>query len=207
MKKQAKRAASKSRPGRDGGEACPPVGAVLWFTGLSGSGKSTVARALSRRLARLNRPHVVLDGDVVRRGLCADLGFSQEDRLENLRRVAEVARLFADCGMVCIVAFISPLRLARSRARRIVGPRRYYEIHFSAPLSVCEGRDCKGLYARARAGKVKQFTGLSSPYEAPRRPDAALDTSRLPVAQSVEILEAILRQGAHLDPRAAAGPA
>lgn len=184
------------RAGRDGGEACPRPGSVLWFTGLSGSGKSTVAAALSRRLAKLRRPHVVLDGDVVRRGLCSDLGFSRRDRVENLRRVAEVARLFADCGLVCIVAFISPLREARERARRIVGRGRFHEIHFSAPLEICEARDCKGLYAKARAGRLRQFTGLTSPYEPPRRPSASLDTSRLSTAECVRILETILRRPA-----------
>lgn len=165
---------------------------MLWFTGLSGSGKSTVAEALARRLNQRKVPHIVLDGDVIRQGLCSDLGFSAADRTENLRRVAEVARLFARSGLVCVVAFISPFRTARARARRIIGRDQFREIHFCASLSACEQRDCKGLYAKARAGGIPEFTGITSPYEPPRRPALSLDTTRLTTPQCVARLERLL---------------
>lgn len=135
---------------------------------------------------------MVLDGDVIRQGLCSDLGFSEADRMENLRRVAEVARLFARSGLVCVVAFISPFRSARTRARRIIGRDLFREIHFSASLAACEKRDAKGLYAKARAGRIPEFTGISSPYEPPRRPALSLDTTRMTISQCVVRLERLL---------------
>lgn len=151
-------------------------GAVLWLTGLSGSGKSTVAAELERLL--LERGHVayMLDGDNVRHGLCSDLGFDAASRTENVRRVGEVARLFADAGLVVVASFISPFRADRDAIRARVGAR-FYEVHIATPLAVCEARDPKGLYARARSGEIADFTGVSAPYEAPTSPDAVIDTT------------------------------
>ena len=162
-----------------------PEGGVVWLTGLSGSGKSTIAGELERRLLALGRPVWVLDGDKVREGLCSDLGFSPEHRKENIRRVAEVARLFADAGLICIVAFISPYRADRDRARSLLPAGRFIEVYLSAPLEACEHRDPKGLYAKARAGLVKDFTGITAPYEAPLKPELELPTDKLTVEESV----------------------
>lgn len=152
-------------------------GGVLWLTGLSGSGKSTLSMALEQMLLGLGYSCYVLDGDNVRCGLNSNLGFSPEDRTENIRRVGEVAALFADAGLICIAAFISPRAADRSLARRACrGP--FHEIHVSADLSTCESRDPKGLYKKARSGAVQEFTGISAPYEAPERPELVIDTSR-----------------------------
>ena len=167
-------------------------GAVVWFTGLSGAGKTTLARALVRALAHRGLRACVLDGDHLRQGLCRDLGFSEADRSENIRRAAEVAKLFADAGLLCMVALISPLRAARAEARRCIGPDRFLEVYVAADLAACERRDVKGLYRRARAGKVRQFTGLGSPYEPPLRPGLILDTAKLTVPQCVRLLIARL---------------
>lgn len=150
---------------------------TIWFTGLSGAGKTTLANTVAHRLKEDNRPVFVLDGDVVRTGLCSDLGFSLADRSENIRRVAEVARLFNLAGAIVIAALISPLREDRARAQSIVGPDRFLEIWLSTPLDTCEQRDVKGLYAKARQGLIHGFTGISSPYEAPEAADLVLDTS------------------------------
>ena len=160
-------------------------GGVVWLTGLSGSGKSTIAGELERRLLALGRPVWVLDGDKVREGLCSDLGFSPEHRKENIRRVAEVARLFADAGLICIVAFISPYRADRDRARWLLPAGRFIEVYLSAPLEACELRDPKGLYAKARAGLVKDFTGITAPYEVPLKPELELRTDKLTVEECV----------------------
>jgi adenylyl-sulfate kinase len=165
-----------------------PAGCVVWLTGLSGSGKSTMAAELERRLLAMGQPVWVLDGDKVREGLCVDLGFSPEHRKENIRRVAEVARLFAAAGLVCIVAFISPYRADRERARSLLPAGRFIEVYLSAPLEVCERRDPKGLYARARAGLVKEFTGISAPYEAPLQPELELPTDKLTIEECVSSL-------------------
>jgi len=166
--------------------------ATFWLTGLSGAGKSTVAFALERALIALGHPCFVLDGDVVRLGLCRDLGYSPADRSENIRRIAEVSRLMNDAGLVAISAFISPLRRDRERARDIVGAGRFFEVFMSTPLAVCERRDPKGMYRRARAGQIPDFTGVSAPYEAPETPTVALDTSVLSVESCVQRLVLLL---------------
>ena len=160
----------------------------LWLTGLSGSGKSTIANLLDKRLVSEGRHTYVLDGDNVRHGLNRDLGFTEADRVENIRRVAEVARLMVDAGLIVIVAFISPYRSEREYARSLFEPGDFREIFVDAPLEICETRDPKGLYARARRGEVKNFTGISSPYQPPDRPDLALDTGRHSPEQCVELL-------------------
>ena len=142
-------------------------GKVIWFTGLSGSGKSTLANALEARLHRLGMRTYVLDGDNIRHGLNKDLGFSEADRAENIRRISEVARLMMDAGMVVMVAFISPFKRERELARELIGPENFFEIYVSTPLEVCEQRDVKGLYQQARTGKIPNMTGINSPYEAP----------------------------------------
>jgi adenylylsulfate kinase len=167
-------------------------GVVLWFTGLSGAGKSTIADALLARLLRRRILATVLDGDCIRTGLCKDLGFSIPDRTENLRRLAEVAALMADAGVVVITAFISPLRESRRLARNIIGSQRFQEIYISTPLDVCEARDVKGLYRKARKGEISNFTGIDSPFEAPEAPDLSLNTSRLTLECSLEALESLL---------------
>ena len=161
-------------------------GVMIWMTGLSGSGKSTVALALERELHRRGRLVRLLDGDNVRTGINRGLGFSPEDRLENIRRIAEVGRLFVDTGVITIACFVSPTRELRELARHIVGSDDFLEVYISIPLAECERRDVKGLYARARRGEVKDFTGISAPFEAPQHPALSLDTSCLSVEESVE---------------------
>ena len=161
------------------------AGRVLWLTGLSGAGKTSVAEALERALWEQGKPAFILDGDKVRRGLCADLTFSPAHRKENVRRLSEVAKLFSEAGVICIVALISPYRLDRQLARALVRPGRFVEIYVNAPLEVCERRDPKGLYARARAGELKDFTGISAPYEPPLQPEIELATDRLTIDESV----------------------
>ena len=160
-------------------------GQLLWLTGLSGAGKSTVALAVERELHRRGRLCRLLDGDNVRAGINKGLGFSSDDRRENIRRVAEVGRLFVDTGIITLCSFVSPTRELREMARQIVGPADFKEIYVSTPLEVCEKRDVKGLYARARRGEVKEFTGVSAPFEAPEHPALTLDTSRLTVDECV----------------------
>ena len=159
-------------------------GCVLWFTGLSGSGKSTLANALDVELHGRGIKTVLLDGDNVRHGLCGDLGFSADDRHENLRRIAEVAKLMADTGLVVLTAFVSPYRSDRDRARAIVGPERFAEIYVDAPIEVCATRDVKGLYAKAQAGLITDFTGVNSPYEAPLAPELTVASGSEPLTQS-----------------------
>ncbi|MFN9646094.1 MAG: adenylyl-sulfate kinase, partial [Cyanobacteriota bacterium] len=150
--------------------------AILWFTGLSGAGKSTLAIAVNSALCEQGLACYVLDGDNIRHGLCADLGFSDADRVENIRRIGEVAKLFLDAGGVVLTAFVSPFRADRARARALVQPGDFIEIHCAAALQVCEQRDTKGLYAKARAGQIQEFTGISSPYEEPEQPELRIDT-------------------------------
>jgi adenylyl-sulfate kinase len=152
---------------------------------LSGSGKSTIATELERELFNLGRSVYVLDGDNIRHGLGSDLGFSHEDRTENIRRVGEVAKLFADAGVICITAFISPYRADRDLVRTIMPPGRFIEVFVNAPLEVCEQRDPKGLYAKARAKEIKEFTGISAPYEPPSHPEIELHTDQWSVPASV----------------------
>ena len=150
--------------------------AILWFTGLSGAGKSTLANAVNSALFEQGMACYVLDGDNVRHGLCKDLGFSDADREENIRRIGEVAKLFVDAGVVALTAFVSPFKADRDKVRALVEPGDFIEIHCAADLGICEQRDTKGLYAKARAGEIKEFTGISSPYEAPENPELSIDT-------------------------------
>jgi len=161
-------------------------GCVLWFTGLSGSGKSTIARALEEELVKRGHPAYVLDGDNVRHGLNSDLGFSPESREENIRRIGEVAALFADAGLITITAFISPYRRDRERARTCVGSKRFLEIFIDTPLAVCESRDPKKLYAKARSGELNNFTGIDAPYEPPKNAEISVRTHERSVADCVE---------------------
>lgn len=163
-------------------------GMMLWFTGLSGSGKSTVAIALERELHSRGLLCRILDGDNIRSGINNNLGFSAEDRVENIRRIAEVGRLFVDTGIITIAAFISPNNQLREMAAEIIGKDDFVEVFVSTPLEECEKRDVKGFYAKARRGEIKNFTGISAPFEAPEHPDITLDTSKLPVEESVKIL-------------------
>ncbi|WP_114814915.1 adenylyl-sulfate kinase [Paraburkholderia kururiensis] len=162
-------------------------GGVLWLTGLPGAGKSTLAQGLHRELRKQGVRSVVLDGDHLRSGLNRDLGFSCRDRFENVRRVAEVATLLADAGLIAIVALVSPLAAMRAQARQIVG-QRFRELYVSAPLDVCEARDPKGLYGKARAGELPEFTGVSAPYETPVEAELTLDTANMDVATCVSNL-------------------
>ena len=168
--------------------------AVIWFTGLSGSGKSSVANALEQALAAQGKHTYLLDGDNVRHGLCADLGFSAEDRTENLRRVGAVAGLMVDAGLLVLSAFISPYRSQRELVKSLIPPGKFIEVHIATPLEVCEQRDVKGLYKKARAGEISHFTGISDPYEAPEAADLVLDTSVTSLEDSVQQLLALLKQ-------------
>lgn len=168
--------------------------AIAWLTGLPGSGKTTIGDAVDRELAANGRHVVVLDGDNLRHGLCGDLGFSAADRAENVRRTAEVARLMGEAGLVVIVALISPFRADRSRARTIAGGLPFLEVYVDTPLAVCEARDPKGLYARARANAISAFTGVSAPYEPPEAPDLTVRTQGLTVAASAAALCETLMQ-------------
>lgn len=159
---------------------------ILWFTGLSGSGKSTLAHAVEDRLFKMGCSTFVFDGDNVRHGLCADLGFSQEDRHENIRRIGEMCKLFIHAGVISLTAFISPFRVDRQRVRQMVNTGDFIEIYVSASIDVCESRDVKGLYKKARAGKIKDFTGISSPYEEPIYPDLEVDTGGQSLEESVD---------------------
>ena len=163
-------------------------GVTLWLTGLSGSGKSTVAVAAEQALIERGRLAYVLDGDNVRHGLNKNLGFSPEDRTENIRRIAEVAKLFTDSGVIVLTSFISPYRADRDAARAIFGEGDFVEVFVSTSLETCESRDPKGLYKKARAGQIPEFTGISAPYEAPERPELVLDTGKLAVPESVAAL-------------------
>jgi adenylylsulfate kinase len=167
--------------------------AILWFTGLSGAGKSTLANAVNSALFEQGLATYVLDGDNVRHGLCKDLGFSDADREENIRRIGEVAKLFLDAGMVVLTAFVSPFRADRDRARALVDAGDFIEIHCAADLGVCEQRDTKGLYAKARTGQIKEFTGISSPYEEPQSPELRIDTGGQSLEACVEQVLAYLQ--------------
>ena len=159
-------------------------GCVVWFTGLSGSGKSTLANAVAHQLHERNHHTYVLDGDNVRHGLNKNLGFSPEDREENIRRVGEVAKLFVDAGTIVMTAFISPYRTDRNQARELIEANRFVEVFVECPLNICEERDPKGLYKKARSGEIKEFTGISAPYEEPNNPEVVINTSELSVIES-----------------------
>ena len=174
-------------------------GCVVWLTGLSGSGKSTIARGLEQALIRHGHPAYVLDGDNVRHGLNSDLGFLPEDRTENIRRIGEVAALFADAGMIAVTAFISPYRVDRERARRSAGSLPFLEVFLDVPVAVCEARDPKGLYKKARAGQISDFTGIDAPYEAPVAAEVVLRTHECTVEQEIERLVQELHDRGILD--------
>lgn len=163
-------------------------GAVLWFTGLSGSGKSTIGHRVERMLIERGAFAYILDGDNIRHGLNSDLGFAPEDRVENIRRIGEVARLFADAGALVLSAFISPYRKDRDRVRGLMGPGEFIEVFVDTPLEICEARDPKGLYKKARAGEISNFTGLDAPYEAPESPEVHLETAQLSVDEAAGLV-------------------
>jgi len=172
---------------------------ILWFTGLSGSGKSTLAHALEEKLHERGKRTYVLDGDNIRKGLCGDLGFSDEDRTENIRRIGEVAKLMIDAGLIVMTAFISPFRRDRQIARDLVEEGDFIEVFCDAPLDVCEDRDVKGLYRKARSGEIPEFTGISSPYEEPLAPELKLATGKLGIAACVDAAMDYLENNAYLD--------
>ena len=167
-------------------------GCVIWFTGLSGSGKSTLANAVEHILHQQRHHTYVLDGDNVRHGLNKNLGFSPEDREENIRRIGEVAKLFADAGTIVMTAFISPYRADRDQARELITEGRFVEVFVDCPLEVCEERDTKGLYKKARAGEIKEFTGISAPYEQPLNPEVTVNTAELSLEESAHAVVASL---------------
>lgn len=167
---------------------------VLWFTGLSGSGKSTLANAVEKKLFEAGHNVIVLDGDNIRHGLCSDLGFTEQDRNENMRRIGEVAKLFVEAGTIVLAAFVSPYREDRERARSRLPHGDFYEVYCECDLDVCEGRDPKGLYARARKGEIENFTGISAPYEEPIKPDMVVNTNKLSVEEEVEMIMLNLSQ-------------
>ncbi|MEI9920389.1 MAG: adenylyl-sulfate kinase [Bacteroidota bacterium] len=160
---------------------------VIWFTGLSGSGKTTLATLLGQHLVQLNYKCCLLDGDAIRKGLNKDLGFSDADRRENIRRIAEVSKLMIDSGLVVLAAFVSPFEADRKMAREIIGEK-FFEVFVDCPLEICEQRDVKGLYKKVRAGEISNFTGIDSPYERPTSPDLVVPTSKLNTDESLKVL-------------------
>ena len=169
---------------------------VIWLTGLSGSGKSTLAHAVEERLHEVGCNTYVCDGDNIRHGLCGDLGFSPQDREENIRRLGEVAKLFVDAGVITLTAFISPYRADRARARNLVALGDFVEVYCRCSLEACEERDVKGLYKKARAGEIKEFTGISAPYEEPDNPEIVVDTDKASVEECVEaVIRYLASQG------------
>ncbi|MBP5514120.1 MAG: adenylyl-sulfate kinase [Bacteroidaceae bacterium] len=170
-------------------------GMMVWMTGLSGSGKSTVALGVERELHKRGLLCRLLDGDNIRDGINRGLGFSPEDRRENIRRIAEVGKLMVDTGIITLACFVSPTEEIREMARNIIGEKDFFEVYLSTPLSECERRDVKGLYARARRGEVKEFTGISAPFEAPEHPALTIDTTTTPLQENVmKVVEMILKQ-------------
>lgn len=169
-------------------------GVVIWFTGLSGSGKSTLAHAVEERLFEIGHLSFVLDGDNIRHGLNKNLGFSPQDREENIRRIGEVAGLFAQAGMITMTAFISPYRIDRDKARALLAPGEFIEVFVKVPIEVAEERDPKGLYKKARSGEVKEFTGISAPYEEPLNPELVIDTSQSDLGRSAEMVLSYLKE-------------
>ncbi|ACO03782.1 MAG TPA: adenylyl-sulfate kinase [Persephonella sp.] len=173
--------------------------AILWFTGLSGSGKSTLAHAVEEKLFEMGVHTYVLDGDNVRRGINKDLGFSEEDRKENIRRIGEISKLFVDAGIIVLSAFISPYRRDREFVRNLVEKDEFIEIYVKCPLEVCETRDVKGLYKKAREGLIKNFTGIDDPYEEPENPEIVVETDKEPLEESVEKIIGYLRKKGYLE--------
>ena len=170
-------------------------GAVIWFTGLSGAGKSTLAHTVEERLHQLDCRTYVFDGDNVRHGLNSDLGFSEQDRSENIRRIAEMCALFVDAGVIALTAFISPLHKDRALVRKLMGAD-FLEVYCRCPVEVCEQRDVKGLYKKARAGEIKDFTGVSAPYDEPKNPDLVIDTDKQSLEESTgNVLQLLLEKG------------
>lgn len=169
-------------------------GAIIWFTGLSGAGKSTLAHAVEEKLHQAGCRTYVLDGDNVRHGLCGDLGFSDAHRVENIRRIGEVSKLFMEAGVIVLTAFISPFCADRDKVRAMVQPGEFFEIYCQCPIGVCEQRDVKGLYKKARDGVIGHFTGISSPYEAPAHPELVVDTSKLTLEEGVQQVLAALSE-------------
>lgn len=167
---------------------------VLWFTGLSGSGKSTIANAVEEQLFAMGMQTYSLDGDNIRKGINKDLGFSEAERHENLRRIAEVSKLFVDAGIITLASFISPMRKDRAMVKQIVGAAHFFEVFVDTPLQVCETRDPKGLYKKARAGEIKNFTGIDAPYEPPLKPDLHLLTEKEPLDVCVEKVITFVKQ-------------
>jgi len=167
---------------------------ILWFTGLPSSGKSTIANELEKKLITMGARTYILDGDNVRMGLCKDLGFSEADRGENIRRIGEVSKLFIDSGAIVLSAFVSPYIVDRDAVRELVDDGEFVEVFVDAPLEVCEERDVKGLYKKARAGIIKGFTGIDDPYEAPLNPEITIDTSKLSLEEGVDVLLAYLEK-------------
>ena len=171
-------------------------GAIIWFTGLSGAGKSTLAHAVEEELHQRGCQTFVLDGDNVRHGLCGDLGFSTKDRVENIRRIGEVAKLFMEAGVIVLTAFISPFRADRARVRGMVKDGDFVEIFCDSPIEICESRDVKGIYKKARSGQIADFTGISSPYEAPENPEITVNTGRAELdACARQVIGEIMRRG------------
>lgn len=179
----------EDRQKRNGHKSC-----VLWFTGLSGAGKSTLANAVEQKLFQLGVQSYVLDGDNIRHGLNKGLGFSEEDRKENIRRIGEVAKLFVDSGLITCTAFISPFREDRNNVRNILEPGEFIEIYTKCSLDVCEDRDPKGLYKKARNGEIPDFTGISSPYEEPENPEIVIETDKLSIEESVDVILNYLKE-------------
>ena len=169
-------------------------GGCLWFTGLSGSGKSTLARSVEKALYEMGRFSYVLDGDNIRHGLNGDLGFSNEDRKENIRRIGEVSKLFVDAGLLTLTAFISPFRADREAVRNILEDGQFIEVYVDCPLDICEHRDVKGLYAKARKNEISAFTGISSPYEAPKNPEIRVNTGEQTLEESTKIIINYLKE-------------
>jgi len=194
-----------SRPDREA--VLGQRGVTVWLTGLSGSGKSTVAVAVEAELVARGHLAYVLDGDNVRHGLNKNLGFSPEDRTEHIRRIGEVAKLFTEAGVIVLTSFISPYRADRDAVRAIMEPGDFVEAYVSAPLETCEGRDVKGLYAKARAGKIPEFTGISAPYEEPSAPELVIDTHAQSVEESVAQVVGYLQEKGHLSKPRGSGPA
>ena len=172
---------------------------LLWFTGLSGSGKSTIANAVEAKLYELNKHTYLLDGDNIRMGLNRGLGFSDEDRIENIRRIGEVAKLFVDAGIIVLSAFISPFQQERDNVRRLLEDGEFIEVYIDTPLEVCEQRDPKGLYKKAQSGEIVNFTGISSPYEAPKNAEIVIKTDKLSIEKSVEKIIDYLTNKGYID--------